>query len=523
MSAMFNSLLYVVRHVAHSCQVRKFLKEPISFEECKALLVKGMSQREENFLFVLKELIYGYPGKNAHMTYNDVAKMAKRHGIEGTLDILRQDGVYVTYEEFKGHRDVERKGKTFRFRQRDFSNPDRKMTGEVYRGSSRGRETMMRVGEGYLMQKMIHEAIMLDMHGCVGKPMAIWYPAFPCHTALYPIRLKKMGLPFFWFSQTAWPRPEFWRQRVSAFLNSMYLNYKMFEGIPFKEVGSQDAGVIAEWAAEQIKSAAFCSIHTFVTAAVRVCLAARERGLNIRNTTFIVTGEPLTRRRRMEIEASGCRVVPAYYFSEGGLAGCGCADLKNEIDAVHFFKDSMAVLQYDRFLQDTDKKVNAFLFTSLYRGCPIVMLNLENGDYGEMKDRACDCAWGQLGLTQYLTNIGSHEKLTAEGVTYDIGDAVHIIQEIFPEVFGGSSIDYQLVEEEDARGIMQLALYISPRVSIVDEKKLKQLLFEKISINAGRDTRIRMWNQIDILKIIRKEPWATLRGKTLPFRRSSWD
>jgi len=513
------------KNLQHNANIKKFLNKTIFLEECQGLIKKGMENREENFFFYIRNLIYNQKRnpylellKLSHISYEDVEKMVAQEGIEGTLQLLKEEGIYITFEEFKGKKETRRKGDVFKFQQKDFSNPFQKSLGVVYSGASRGSGTQISWGLGYLMQKTIHEAIMLNIHGCFNNPIALWYPAFPAQTALYPIRLKKLGIPpQVWFSQVERMAPKSLREKVFVFLDFIYKKRFAFSGTTFEHVSLKDAHIIAEWVAQKIKEYPACSIHTYVSAAVRICLAAKERGLNIRNTKFIVAGEPLTERKCKEIEEPGCEVVNTYYFTEGGFAGCSCNNPERKNDEIHFFKDSFAVIQHPRPIESSGQKANIFLFTSLYADSPIVMLNLENGDYGVIEEVRCDCLLERYGFTDHIYNIRSHEKIKAEGVTYYTNDMINVIEDVFPEEFGGSSIDYQLVEEEDEQGLMHLFIYVKPKIKFLNQERMKQILFEKLSSNVEKDIRIKIWNQVDTLKIKHEYPLVTPRGKTLPF------
>lgn len=513
------------KNLQHNANIKKFLNETISLAECQQLIKRGIENREDNFLFCIRNLIYNQKRnpylellRLSRISYEDVKKMVAQEGIEDTLQLLKEEGIYITFEEFKGKKEVRRKGGVFKFQQKDFSNPSQKSLGEVYSGASRGSGTQISWGLGYLMQKTIHEAIMLNIHGCFNTPIALWYPTFPAQTALYPIRLKKLGiLPDIWFSQVEKNVPLSLSEKTIFLLVSLFRNSFSFREIPFQYVSLKDAYIIAEWTAQKIKEFSTCSIHTYVSAALRVCLAAKERGLDIRNTKFIVAGEPLTKIKRREIEELGCEVISTYYFTEAGFIGCSCNNPNHKEDEIHVFRDSFAIIHRPRLIENSEQKVNAFLFTSLYPECPIVMLNMENGDYGNIEEKGCGCQLDRYGFFDHIYNIRSYEKITAEGTTYYISDIIKIIEEVFPSEFGGSSIDYQSVEETDSHGLVSLAIYVNPQIKLLNEEKLKQILFTKLSNNIDRDTRMKMWIQVDTLKIRRELPLVTPRGKTPPF------
>ena len=54
--------------------------------------------------------------------------------------------------------------------------------------------------------------------------------------------------------------------------------------------------------------------------------------------------------------------------------------------------------------------------------------------------------------------------MTGEGMTLIGTDMVRILEEDLPRRFGGSPLDYQLMEEEDERGFTRLSLVVSPDV-----------------------------------------------------------
>ena len=45
------------------------------------------------------------------------------------------------------------------------------------------------------------------------------------------------------------------------------------------------------------------------------------------------------------------------------------------------------------------------------------------------------------------------------------------MERVLPARFGGSPLDYQLMEEEDERGFTRLSLLVSPKLRIADESK----------------------------------------------------
>ena len=88
--------------------------------------------------------IYGYPRSpylpllaHAGAELGDLQTMVRQRGLEGTLEQLRDDGVYFSFEEFKGRMEVARGGRTHRFSERDFDNPFQGPTLEIFEYSLR--------------------------------------------------------------------------------------------------------------------------------------------------------------------------------------------------------------------------------------------------------------------------------------------------------------------------------------------------------------------------------------------------
>jgi len=101
-------------------------------------------------------------------------------------------------------------------------------------------------------------------------------------------------------------------------------------------------------------------------------------------------------------------------------------------------------------------------------------------------------------------------------------DFIRIIERELPERFGGRSTDYQLVENEDGRGLTYLQLLVSPRVgpireSNVLEKFLDLLKRAEDSPESWSQSGTEMWKQSNMLQIVRAYPIATAGGKILPF------
>jgi hypothetical protein len=196
--------------------------------------------------------------------------------------------------------------------------------------------------------------------------------------------------------------------------------------------------------------------------------------------------------------------------------GMGCG---NPIDTndLHLLTDAFALIQHPRRVPGWEVEVDAFNVTSLLLTTPMIMLNVEIDDYGILERRACGCAFERYGFEHHVRDVRSFRKLTGEGVTLVGSEMIRILEEVLPARFGGSTLDYQLVEEEDEHGFTRLCLVVSPRVLIEDEQQVIETVFEAMSRSSvGADSARDIWSQAGTLRIKRAEPIWTSRGKLMP-------
>lgn len=120
---------------------------------------------------------------------------------------------------------------------------------------------------------------------------------------------------------------------------------------------------------------------------------------------------------------------------------------------------------------------------------------------------------------KHLRQMSSYMKLTSEGVTLIGSDMERILEKALPEKFGGSPLDYQLVEEETSDGLTKLVLYVDPSVSIADEKELLAVFMGAMKQSAPAVRLARAEFQTgNVLAVRRDKPMLTSRGKHFPIR-----
>ncbi|MEW6752094.1 MAG: hypothetical protein AB1505_14105 [Candidatus Latescibacterota bacterium] len=512
-----------------------YLRDRVTPEEALAAartaLRERVGQRAESLLKLLDRGVYQHPRspylpllESRRIRLDDVRRRLDNDGVEATLQWLRSEGVYYTVDEFKGKAEVMRNGLRFRLQERAFDNPFLSGAYEVSTGGSRSAGTRIRIDFDYLRQRSLYDAFILDLHGALTSPIANWFPVFPNAPGINSsLRFARIGNPpRKWFSQVGNRTRVSWERRLGL---RYILSMSRLCGVPLARpeyVSLNDAYAVARWAAGVLEESPACVVYTFASSAVRVCMAAQENDLSLRGARFLVTGEPLTVQKRREIESTGATAVPIYGISEAGVIAAGCTHHYAEADHCHVLKDSVAIISHRVQAPLTGMAVDAFLFCTLMRESPKLLLNVGVGDFGALTTGPCDCHFGELGFDTHMACIRSYEKLTGEGVTFVDTDLVDILENALPARFGGQSTDFQLLEEEDQRGLTRLKLLVSPRLGQVDESEVASTFVELLK--AGREAReswadsgSQMWSQARTIRVQRDFPVPTRSGKILPF------
>src|SRR5205085_4963859 len=146
-----------------------FLSRTLTPDECRAIVRRELARREQNFLDVLERGVFGYPAspylplmRNAGVELEDLRRLAADEGVEGTLGALYDAGVYLSYEEFKGNRAVERPGFTARFGHDDFDNPLLSAAFTFGDRGSRGAPRRMLLDLDFLKQEAVYHSLFFE-------------------------------------------------------------------------------------------------------------------------------------------------------------------------------------------------------------------------------------------------------------------------------------------------------------------------------------------------------------------------
>lgn len=522
---MNETLEYLKMFAQFPFSARRFLKHTLTKAQAQAIVCDRMAHREENFLRIVEKSIYPYPNnpytillRHAGIALDDLCALVQQHGLEGALRHLREAGVYVTFEEIKGRKPIVRGNLTLPVQASDFDNPHARRAFSLTTGGSSGLASAVYHDLDHIAAGAPHQLLMLDAWGLLNVPMVAWLQIIPgggIRFLLQRAYLRQYAQA--WYSSLGWRDSARWLKYGAATAYMTIWMQRLGGRIPFpKIVRQRDAGIIAQWMSKTIKQQGRCLVYCNVSHALRVCVAAKELGLDLTGATIRIGGEPITPAKVQQMLAAGARVMPAYGAIDTGAIGLGCADSEH-IGDVHFFHDAYALFTSPHVVEGINVTVPAFNLTSLLDTSPKLMLNYQIDDYGLVEERTCNCALGAIGYTTHLREIRSYSKSVGEGVTLIGNELQQILEQVLPARFGGSSLDYQWMEQEDVQGMTRLYLIISPRVEIADESEIVPVVLNALRASSPTaDSARTVWEQVDTIRVKRTEPILTARGKLLP-------
>ena len=441
----------------------------------------------------------------------DLARLVEREGVEGALERLRDAGVYLTFDEFKGRRDVERSGQRFRFREGDFDTPSQSPGLTARSGGTRGPGTRVRTSLPFLGDLARVTALALHAHDLGNAEHAVWLVS-GLTTVLLCGKLGRS--PLAWFHPLA---PLSRGQRASAAYVSALSRMTRCRLPRPRFLALDRPEEMARWLVARAREGRPVCVTTYASSAVRVARTARDRGLDLTGVSFVTLGEPFTDAKKATVTAAGARALVRYAFTEAGIIAFACGTPRAS-DDLHFYRNAYALIQRTRAIGTEGPIVEALLFTSLLPTAPKVLLNVESGDCARIERRECGCTLGATGLTTHLESIRSFEKLSGEGMTFIQLDLLGVLEDVLPARFGGVGADYQVIEEEDREGILRLSLIVSPRVGAVDPDAVRSVFLDALASQPGASRAgVTVWRRAETVRVVRRPPVPTAAGKILPF------
>lgn len=508
-----------------------FLRHRLTLAEAEQIVRERMAQRRENFLAMAQRAIYAYPAspyfkllQSAGCECADLAALVQEKGVEGALCDLRAAGVYVTYEEFKGRKPIERGSTTIPVTARDFDNPiaRRDFTSET--SGSTGLATMVNQDLDNLAATAPESMVTYAAHQVLDAPVMMWGQFLPGPGLRNIFQSAYMGKSVeHWFAPTGWRDSKYWYKYSTATL--YMLGWARVLGLPApipQIVRYEQVEIVARYLAALLKQHRRVLVFGAVGRALRICLAAAEQGLDLSGAVLRTGGEPITPAKAAAIERVGARLLPGYVSTETGNIAWGCANPREPGD-FHLLTDEYALITHPYAIPAFDTTVPAFNLTSLLDSAPKILFNTQVDDYGIVEERgvhtanACGCGLEAYGYTTHLRQIRSYSKLVGEGVTLIGNEMLDILENVLPAQFGGTPIDYQLQEQEDDKGLTRVYLVIDPRVEIADEQAvIRRVLKALRDASPMADAARTVWQQTQTIQIKRAKPILTANGKLLP-------
>ncbi len=242
-----------------------------------------------------------------------------REGLETTLESLRQAGVYLSHDEFKGKKPVQRSGKQMRVDPGDFANPLVRGTLETSSSGSRSSGTVTRRSLEYQFYREAQEQIFLKEFDISKLTLVRLSSILPSsgglrRALLYPRRGHTVDK---WFALGGMLRDSWHYRMLTSFLILEARMLGIRTGFP-TYLPANNFSQVARHLARLKAKGADCLFSASVSLAVRVAAAAAEESLDISGILFSVHGEALTDAKREVIEAAGASPYPGSHDFRAG-------------------------------------------------------------------------------------------------------------------------------------------------------------------------------------------------------------
>jgi hypothetical protein len=522
MRGEFDMLLHFARGL------RRFYAEPITCESARQTVKISVEGRERAFLSLVERAVFGLPEspyrwlfQRCGIGFGDLAAMVRRGGLEETLGRLLDAGIYLSIDEFKGRSPLRRGREEYPGPSVPTDNPLMRGHFEAASSGSTGSRRRMVIDLDHLRYEACCNLLFLESAGIREAPLGLWRPVPPGSAGMKSaLRSSVLGLRFErWFTQVRYspliPDSKSWAVTTTALIGSRLWGSR----IPLPEyVPLDDAARVAAWMHAARSAGKPPHLDTNVSAALLVARAAGEKGLDISQSFFRTGSEPLTVERAAILKQAGCRVVAHYSIAETGPVAVACCDGVAP-DDTHLLEGKMAVVMRAGVAGiHAPPDVEPIFLTTLLPTAPKIMINVESGDTAVRQERDCRCIFSELGLRTHLHTIRSYEKLTAGGMHFLGSVLIRLIEETLPQRVGGDPADYQFVELEHDAGA-RVALRVHPRLGMVNENRLRELVAEELAKGGPADKMMaNLWRQGSVLEIHRSVPEATAGSKVLPLR-----
>jgi hypothetical protein len=490
---------------------RSFVQTP-PVTDPRTLLAGNLARREENFLEVMRRVVFANPANPYFKLFQwagygleDVSAAVRRDGLDAALAGLHKSGVYLSHDEFKGKKPIERTGLVIETQPRDFANPLVRGALETTSSGSRSRGTVTRPSVEFQVYREAQDSLFVGQFEPSKKAIGAVLPILPSTVGFNRMMtFARRGTPVEkWFALGgSWKDSGHYR----LVMNMLIAEARMLGvAVPFPAyIHNHDFAPAARWISGRRSEGRSVLWMGPVSMGVLVASAAMENSIPIDGTTFLCGAEPLTAARRQVMEAAGGNVYPRYGISELGWVGCSCSQMTGG-STVHVMRDSVAVITHRRRAPMSDMEVDSLMFTTLLPISTYVVVNVEMEDCGTLRDATCNCEFRQMGFTQELSDVYSFGKLTGQGITLMGGDLISVLETSLPARFGGTPVDYQLVELEGDSGAI-VELRVNPRAGVQSESNVRDFFLSEVRRLWGGSLTARQWGQTGAVRVVFAEP-----------------
>ena len=501
--------------------VARFLRRPIDASQARTALRQRLARRESDFIELVRNGIYVNPRNpyarllaHAGCDAGDLERLVRAEGVDGALHTLYRAGVYLTVDEFKSRRPVERPGLQFTIDPADLRFPGMAVHLSTHSSGSRGAGTAVPIDFATIRDRLVNTCLVVETRGGGSWPKAIW--GSPGGSVVTAVRFSGFDAPLArWYLQIDPRAPGLHRNYRRSILALRAGSLAAGRPLPWPEyVPVDDPLPIARWMATE--RAAGRTPHlcwAYPSSAVRLAEAAIAAGLGLEGVEMTLLGEPITEARLATIRRAGAHAVPAYGSGEAGLIANGCL-APTAPDDVHLYRDLQAMIQPGPAAARPGLPPKALLISSLRPTAALLLMNVSMGDQSELDERPCGCPLAELGWTTHLSGIRSYEKLTAGGMTFLDTDVIRVLEDVLPACFGGGPTDYQLVEEQDPSGRARVRLLVHPAVGPFDPAAVADAFLAAIGGGSGVERVMELeWRRAGILDVCREAPRLAPSGK----------
>ena len=497
----------------------RYFRTTQTYEAAVKVIEDRAASRSRQFLRLIKQSVFDQASspylplfKAAGCTYEDVVASLRTHDLESVLRTLKDAGVWVSFDEYKGRAPIVRGAVHERTTSRSFDNRVVSRGFHVTTGGSSGAPARALVDLEFLEARATYDHLMFAMLDLQHVPLALWYPKLPASVPLVQcLRYAKIGHPpHQWFDMAIGgafaPRRHRWA--LAAILAASRLSKTP---LPWpRPAPIANPAAILDWLRDTVSTHGRAALQSTVSGILRVSQVALNRGQSLCGVQFLVGSEPLTAGRQRLIHSTGARVYGRYHSSDVGTVAqeCGEADAAGDM---HLASDTIALLQADH----APGTPAPFYVTQLMESCPRVLINVEIGDAGVVSTRSCGCLWGRLGLTTHLAGVRSYRRSTAEGLSLPYAELSRIVEDVLPARFGGTVLHYQWAEGETQDGVTRLRLRVDPGLGHLDEAIVKRAVLDALHAHSGEHGFFaQMMEKAGTIELVREAPTVSAGGKS---------